>query len=249
MSRVNNSVVFIIGPDLPSVPLLLLTHPGFALLNLQAFHDVVCLLMYLSRTFSVLSHLDLFLIPTLSLLYKISCPNFFCVYFIIIYFFFKIGLMGRVPCEGGGGAKVFSPIQTLQIKSESSTGLHPGRKTASQSRCDEMCEVLQQGQIGCKMSTESGLGHYQRQFKFKSPTTYYLLRENTDDLNVYQTANAYILWSPLQYKLYKFNNDYKELSSKQLDYLVEQRCHGVMEERKGMTILCKCSRIFFFFKN
>lgn len=110
-----------------------------------------------------------------------------------------------------------------------------------------MCEVLQQGQISCKMSTESGLGHYQRQFKFKSPTTYYLLRENTDDLNVYQTANAYILWSPLQYKLYKFNNDYKELSSKQLDYLVEQRCHGVMEERKGMTILCKCSRIFFFF--
>lgn len=42
--------------------------------------------------------------------------------------------MSRVPCGGGGGAKVFSPIQTLYIKSESSTGLHPGRKTASQTK-------------------------------------------------------------------------------------------------------------------
>lgn len=31
MSRVNSRVVFIIRSDLPSVPLLLLTHPGFAL--------------------------------------------------------------------------------------------------------------------------------------------------------------------------------------------------------------------------
>lgn len=46
------------------------------------------------------------------------------------------------------------------------------------------------------MLTESGLGHYQRQFKFELPTTY-LLKENTDDLNVYQTASTYILWSPL----------------------------------------------------
>ena len=148
MSRVNNSVVFIIGPDLPSVPLLLLTHPGFALLKLISSYDVVCLLMYFSGSFSLLSHLDLFLISTLSFLCKISCPNFFCVYFIIsfflyYYYFFKIGLMGRVPCGGGGEQKRFLQYKLYTSNQSQILDCIQGERLHhSHSRCDEVCEDL-----------------------------------------------------------------------------------------------------------
>lgn len=124
--------------------------------------------MYLSRTFS-LSHLDLFLIPTLSLLYKISLSKLLLCLFYNYLFIFKIGLMSRVPC-GGRRSKVFSPIQTLYIKSESSTGLHPGRKDCITDKVGVMkcvkCCSRDKSAAKCQLKAAFQV-IYQRQFKFK----------------------------------------------------------------------------------
>lgn len=148
MSRVNSRVVFIIHSDLPSVPLLLLTHPGFALPKLlgyswyslppdipqqaspsdisfvsSLYNSLICLIHnYMSKP--ILTHFFVLIILFFSF--------FFCL-------FFKIGVMGTVPCGRGEGAKEASPIQTLCIKPESNTRLHSRRKPVyhSLSRCDE----------------------------------------------------------------------------------------------------------------
>lgn len=143
MSRVNNSVVFIIGPDLPSVPPAFINSPWFCPPKLIGFSWCSLPPDVSQQHFPTISF-GSFLIPTLSLLYKISCPNVFCVYFIIIYFFFKIGLMSRVPCGRGRSEQKCFLQYKLYISSQSQVldCIQEERLHHRQSRCDEMCEVL-----------------------------------------------------------------------------------------------------------
>ena len=137
MSRVNNSVVFIIGPDLPSVPLLLLTHPGFALPKLIS--SLWCSLPpdVSQRIFlSAISFGSFLNINLVFLMQNFMSKLLLCLFYnFFLSFFLKIGLMSKLLCGGGGRAKTSNQSQILDC-------IQGERVHHSHSRCDEVCEEL-----------------------------------------------------------------------------------------------------------
>lgn len=144
MSRVNNSVVFIIGPDLPSVPLLLLTHPGFALPKLIGSSWWSLPPDISQQTFLFAISFGSFLnINLVSLIQNFMSKLLLCLFYNYFFLFLRLDWWIESPVEGEEGQKHFLQYK-LYTSSQSQIldCIQGERLHHRQSRCDEMCEVL-----------------------------------------------------------------------------------------------------------
>lgn len=126
MSSVDSSMVFIIHPNLPSVHLLLLTHPAFALSKLPGYSwCTLGSVTHFSILLLLITDLNLLIFTNLVCLIHMSKPLltayflmfflFFALFlFFLFFFFWKSVPMGTVQCRWGEeGAKEVSPVWVL----------------------------------------------------------------------------------------------------------------------------------------